>query len=120
MKANRYYRKYIEKAIHANPTEITIRRIQRIPDGFDGWIEEEVTLPAQTVTIYTKKAHRERMNDSGTTVGYMVSSLEKMLCAFDADIMQGDKFTANGREYKVTFVNDYLGICKQAELEVIQ
>lgn len=116
----KYYRKYVEKIIQADPTDIIITRIQRIPDGYDGWIEEEVTLPPQTVGIYNKKSHREHMDDSGTTIGYLQSSVEKMLCKHDADVLEGDKFTAKGREYRVTFVNNYLDICKQVELEVIK
>ncbi len=106
--------------MQTNAISIAIKRITKVPDGFDGWIEEEVTLDPQTVSIYNKKSHRERINDRGSVIGYMSSSVEKMLCAYDADILEGDKFIANGREYKVTFVNGYLGICKQAELEVIK
>lgn len=120
MGPNDYYKKYIEKAINANPTTITIKRIKKIPDGFDGWIEEPIELPPQVVSIYQKRAQRERISDSGTTIGYMASNVEKMLCKGDADVKEGDRFEANDREYKVSFVNNFFDICKQAELEVIK
>ncbi len=119
MKNNLYYKKYVEKVIQANPTPIIISRIQKISDGFDGWIEERVKLPPQTVSIYNRKFHRERLSDSGATIGYLSSTAEKLLCGSDTDIMQGDRFQNQGREYKVTWVHVYDDICKQVELEVI-
>ena len=117
---NLYYKKYIEKAINLNPTVITIKRIQKVSDGFGGYIEQEIELPPQTVNIYQKKSQREHISDSGTTIGYYIANTEKMLCMGDADVLEGDKFEANGRKYRVSFINNYFDICKQAELEVIE
>ncbi len=120
MGADKYYRRYIEKAIQSNPTTIVIRRIQRIDDGYDGFIEEEIELDPQTVTFYNRKSQREIIQDKGQTIGYLSSNTEKILCTHDTDIQDGDYFNANDREYRVIFVDNYLDICKQVELEVVQ
>lgn len=120
MGANLYYKKYIEKLIATNPESITITRKKTTDDGYGGKTEENKTLLAQTVTFYKRKSHREFVSDAGQTVGYLTSSIEKILTLFDADIQKDDVFINQGRKYKVTFVNTYLDICKQVELEVIK
>lgn len=120
MGSNKYYRRYIEKMIAANPVTITITRTTKVDDGFGGIDEQRAMLPPQTVTIYNRKAQREIISDSGATMVYTVASVEKMLAMPDADVMEGDEFTHAGREYRVVFVNDLRGICKQAEVEAIK
>jgi ABC-type Fe2+-enterobactin transport system substrate-binding protein len=120
MGANLYYKKYIEKLITANPEAIIITRTTTTDDGYGGKTENKSTLPPQTVTFYKRKSHREFVSDTGQTVGYLTSSIEKILTKFDADIQKGDIFPNQGRIYKVTFVNTFLDICKQVELEVIK
>lgn len=119
MKGNLYYQKHIEKLINANPTIINITRMQESDDGYGG-----VTLTpkeiSETVTFYQKRANRELINESGISVGYMASSIEKILTKSDADIIKGDMFIANGREYKVQFVNPYFDICNQVEVGVVK
>ena len=116
---NRYYRKYIEKMIEQNPTTIEIERIKVIDDGFDGEIKERVKLEPQQVRIYEKKSQREIIADKGATMGYMASNIEKLLARHDADIKEGDIFKVDNREYRVLLPKNYMDICIQAELEVI-
>ncbi len=117
---NRYYRRYIEKLIASNPATITITRTTKTDDGYGGSDEQEKTLCPQTVTIYNQKARREIANDSGITVAYALSSVEKLLATSSADIAEGDRFTFAGRKYQVLFVKNYMDICKQAELQVVE
>lgn len=119
MRGNLYYKKHIEKLINFDPTIINITRIEKTDDGYGGHTETEITI-TETVTFYEKKANRQTINDKGMVIGYMASSIEKILTKFDADILEGDTFKANGREYLVSFVNPFIGICKQIELEVIK
>lgn len=119
MGGNLYYKKYIERLINFDPTTINITRIEKTDDGYGGYTETERTI-AETVTFYQKKSNRQIVTDTGVNVGHMASSVEKILTKFEADILEGDTFKANGREYKVLFVNPYIGICKQIELEVIK
>lgn len=116
MRANLYYKKYIEKLINSNPANITIKRKIEIDDGYGGSIikEKEIT---ETVTFYERKARREVVSDYGTT--YIGVQVTKILAKHDADIQEGDTFTQEGKKYKVLFVKDYMEICKQIELEVI-
>lgn len=112
----KYYREFIRKLINQDPAEITITRKTVTDDGFGGKIEEEVTLEPQTVRIYNKKSQREIISDVSITV---TSNMLKLLAMHDADIQKGDTFPHDGKTVRVTFINDYFGICKQAELEVI-
>lgn len=118
MGANMYYKKYIEKLINSNPTTITITRTTKVDDGYGGYTETEIEHN-ERVTFYDKKATRQTVNESGVILGYSSSNVEKALVKGDADIIKGDIIKANGREYRVLFVNPYLDICKQIELEVI-
>lgn len=119
MGASRYYRRYVEKMIAANPTDITITRTTKIDDGYGGHNEETAILPAQTVTIYNKRSVRETVQDAGQVAGSYVSRVTKLLATADADLLEGDEFRYEGKLWRVSFVQDYLGACKQAELEVI-
>lgn len=116
MGSNLYYRRYVEKMIAANPMEIIIKRTVTTDDGFGGTTTEDVTLSAQTVTLYNRRALRASTSDAGV----IVSGTEtKLLAAWDADLWADDQFTHGGRTWRVLDPIDYLGICKQAELEVV-
>ncbi|MCQ4921557.1 hypothetical protein NE686_00545 [Tissierella carlieri] len=119
MGSNLYYKKYIEKLIDSDPTNIVITRIEKISDEYKGYIEKPIEI-TETVTFYQKKSNRQTVNESGVVIGYMATSIEKILAKGNANILEGDTFKASGREYKVSFVNSYLDICKQIELEVIK
>lgn len=119
MGANRYYQKYIEKLINANPADIVLTRIIKEPDGYEGFIEHPVQI-SLAVTFYTKKAPRSTIQEKGVVVTNLVSAVNKILAKGDADIQEGDTFEYGGWKYQVGFINTYLGICKQAEVEVIE
>ena len=53
-------------------------------------------------------------------MGYNSSSALKFLAKGGTDIQEGDTFTWQRKTLKVAFINDYFGICKQGELEVIK
>ena len=119
MQGSLYYKKYIEKLINANPTTLTIKRITKVDDGYGGHTTTESTHD-ETVTFYQRRSNREFVSDSGVSVGWMATSIEKILAKATTDIVRGDKFIANDREYRVTFVQPYFDICKQIEVEVIE
>ncbi|WP_313758559.1 hypothetical protein [Tissierella sp.] len=114
---DRYYKKYIEKLIDSNPIEIKYKRREKIDDGFGGEITKDVDKK-EVVTFYDRKARREVVTDYGTT--YIGVTVTKILAKGNADIVKGDKFTANGVEYRVVFVEPFMDICKQIEVEVIK
>lgn len=114
---NGYYKKYIKKLIDFNPTEITIKRITKVDDGFGG-VTETPNEVVETVAFYDSKGRREVISDYGKT--YTGISITKMLAEYDTEIYKDEKFTANGTEYKVFHVQPYLDVCKQIEVEVIK
>lgn len=115
----KYYKKYIEKLINSNPTYIKIRRTRSTDDGFGGTEESAVTLRPQKVTFYEARAQREVVSDKGIT-SYYSSNVVKMLAKSGADIKCGDIFKSGGQTFKVAFLQPYLDVCYQAELEVIK
>lgn len=116
---NLYYKKYIEKLINSNPTTINITRIEKIPDSYGGYTEKTIEI-TETVTFYQKKSNRQMVSDSGTTIGYISSTVDKILAKGNADILEGDIFVVDNKEYRALFVKPYFDICKQAEVEVIR
>jgi hypothetical protein len=120
MGSNLYYRRYIEKMIAANPVQIVVTRTVKQDDGFGGVITEPVTLPTQTVTLYNRRTMRERVSDAGVHVGTTISRVTKLLAAGDADLQAGDEFEHGGRTWRVLEPIGYLGVCLQAELEVVE
>ena len=114
---DKYYKKYIEKLINSNPTEITIVRKVKTDDGYGGTTSTTKTI-TETVTFYDRKARREVVTDYGKT--YTGISITKILAKGDADIEKEDTFSVDGVKYKVLFVEPYSSICKQIELEVIK
>lgn len=114
---DKYYKKHIEKLINSNPTEINIKRQIKTDDGFGGSLVTPVNIK-EVVTFYDTKARREIVTNYGKS--YAGISITKILAKGDADIIKGDIFTVEGVEYQVLFVNNYKGICKQIELEVVK
>lgn len=113
----RYYKKYIEKLINSDPVEIEYKRKEKADDGFGGEIITDIDKK-EVVTFYERKARREVVTDYGTT--YIGITVTKVLAKGNTDIIKGDKFTANGVEYRVLFVEPFMDICKQIEVEVIK
>lgn len=120
MGSNLYYRRYVEKMISANPVQIIIKRTVTENDGYGGTIEQEITLTAQTVTLYNRRAMRERADDSGVHVGTTIARVTKLLAAGGVDLQAGDEFKHGGRTWRVLEPIGYLGVCLQAELEVVK
>jgi hypothetical protein len=118
MGANAYYKKYVEKLVNANPTDIVLTRIIKEPDGYEGSIEYPVQI-SLTVTFYTKKGYRTIIQEKGAVISGMTSTVNKILTKGDADMHEGDTFEHGGRKYRVGLVSTYLGICTQAEVEVV-
>lgn len=112
----KYYKKYIEKLININPVEIIIKRKVNTPDGYNGTNSTTKKINA-TVTLYDKKGSRQIVTDEG--ISYTGVIVTKLLALNDTDIIEGDTFNVDNKTYKVSFIKSYMGICKQAELEVI-
>ncbi len=112
----KYYRSHIAKLIAVNPAHVTITRSYEIPDGYSGMQKEDYETTA-TVSFYERKARREVVTEYGKS--YVGVQVTKILTTHDTDIMEKDIIEHDDKKYRVIFVNNYLDICKQAELDVI-
>ena len=110
-----YYKYYIDRLIAVEPATITLTRPVERDNGFKGKTITMSTVGPLVARIYTPKNRPVRYADQGQHI----TTTEKILTKGDADIQEGDRFTTGGVEYRVAFVRDYFGICKQAEIEVV-
>lgn len=118
MEHKKYYQGEIEKIIAQDPTIIEVTRKQLTDDGYGGTTETEVTYEI-ICRLYNKRTVREIVTASGTNVGLSAAAAEKLLCPAAAPIEKGDTFSVDGRKYRVSLAKNYMDICKQVELEVI-
>lgn len=92
-------RKSVERNIARNPTTIEIERgIMEKDDGAGGKIQEPVILPPQTVRIFISSLDHKQTTKEG---GQIQIQRWSMLVTHDADIQEGDTFSADDRYYRV-------------------
>ena len=124
MQAYESVRNQQSKIIADNSTSIVITRITRTADSAGGWTETTSTLAAQTVRIYAKNK-RVLDNASG---GFVTKKVSKMLALYNANIESEDetyldKFTFDGKTYKVNYVENVTMqgqiVFKEVEIEEI-
>lgn len=113
----KYYKKHIQNLIDHNPTEVRIARNVKTDDGYGGTTSTPQEQDA-TILLYDAKAKREVLTDHGKS--FISTSVTKALTTGEEDLQEGDKVEAAGKTYKVIHLEDYFGICKQAELERIK
>lgn len=112
--------------INQNPASIVITRITRTRNAHQGLTETTSTLAAQTVRIYAKTQYVKviSVNDAG----FQVYKFQKMIAYYNANFQAEselylDKFSYNGKTYKIVEVNDVLTqnqiVFKEAKIEAI-
>lgn len=114
---NKYYKKYIRDLINQDPTEATIIRQVKTPDGYGGHTLTPVTI-THTIRLYDARRTRETVTDAGKSYTSTIGT--KALAEGSADLQEGDQIKAKGKTYRVAHLNNYFNICKQAELEAIK
>ena len=119
MNNHRFYKAYIDRAIALDPLTITITRTTAADNGYGGTTNTTATIPPQTVRLYTPKGKGQLLVEAGKVTSYS-RVLEKILASGGSDIEEGDLFTKGTQTYRITFVRDYFGICKQCEIEAIK
>lgn len=103
-------RELTKRSIDQNPASIALTRTSQTPDGAGGFIESSTTLPAQTFRIFLSSMRGSREVESEG--GERQINQSGLLAEHDADIQRGDRFTMNGRDYKVEKV-DPIGLVGQ-------
>lgn len=121
MANNRYYKAYIERLIAADGQEITLTREIPTDNDYAGTTKTPETIAAQQMRVYNIKGHADIYQESGVIKrGSGATTQNKLLAKADADVAPGDTFTLGPYKYRILFARNYLGICIQAELEVIE
>jgi len=115
-----------ENLINQNPASIVISRVVRTESG-GGWVSAlPVNLDSQNVRIYDKLRYTKVV--SVTEAGWTIKKTQKAIALYNANILAEsatnlDKFTYNGKTYKVVDVKDMTTqgeICfKEIGLEMI-
>lgn len=116
---NKHYIKEIQKIIDIDKVELNLSRVEKTSDGYGGYttIKKNINVIGR---LYNKRSVRELSDVKGEYIGLSALAAEKLLTLSNADVKKGDTFTLHDRDYRVHFVNDYLGLCKQIELEVVE
>lgn len=117
MAGTKYYISIIKQIINQDKTTFNVKRKVKVNDGYGGFTEEDKEVQFSG-RIYNRKSAREMADIHGISINFTTG--EKILTLSEADIKKGDILKYQGRKLRVHFVNDYLGICKQSELEVIE
>lgn len=119
MNNDKHYIKEINKIINVDPIKLELTRVEEVGDGYGG--NTTVKTKANVIgRLYNKKSVRELADVKGEYIGLSALAAEKLLTLSDVDVKKGDTFKVDDRNYRVHFVNDYLGLCKQIELEVLE
>ena len=112
--------------INQNPVSIVISRTTRTAGSDGGYTEATANLAAQTVRIYSKFRYTKVVNIN--EAGWTLKKTQKMIAKYDANLQaEGsaylDKFTYNGKTYKIVDVADILTqnyiVFKECEIEAL-
>lgn len=113
-------RKQVRKAIDALPTEIRLKRKEKIDDGYGGYIQQEVDVKTFNAFInFDSPSIVISNNDSGNITKLKSITL---LAVYDAtfEIRKDDYFISNGIKYRVKYPLNPYDIYWECELEVVE
>ena len=114
-------RQQVQKAIDALPSEIDLKRISKVDDGYGGDIESETDVKIFNAFIdfaSNKPQIFINTNDSGTITSVKNITL---LAAYDLTFIidKDDYFTYKGIKYNVRYPINQFDIYWECELEVV-
>lgn len=98
-------RRNVERQIARNPSSIAIKRSQEVDDGAGGSYRETAELPAQTVRIFMSTFAGTDAKDSTGLGGHIQTQRWGLLALGDADVVKGDVFTHQGRQFRVRSIS---------------
>ena len=113
-------RKQVQKAINALPTEINLKRISEIPDGYGGYTKGEIDVKTFNAFInFDSPSIVVSNNDAGDITKLKSITL---LAVYDPtfEIQKDDYFTSKGTKYRVRYPLNPYDIYWECELEVIK
>jgi len=98
-------RRNVERQIARNPSSIAIKRMREVDDGAGGSYRETVELPAQIMRIFMSTLAGTDAKDSTGSGGHIQTQRWGLLAMWDADIIRGDTFTHQGRQFRVRAIS---------------
>ncbi|MBE6067763.1 MAG: hypothetical protein E7211_08735 [Clostridium lundense] len=109
----------VKKSISIMPTNINLKRIEKIDDGMGGYIEQEIDVATFDGLIddSNHSVYIDRMNEAGTIK--RTRSITLLAVCEDFEIKDNDYFEAKGRKYKVAYATTLLADVYNCDLEVI-
>lgn len=115
MADSKFYIEILKKNIEKHKNKFKAVRYLKESDGFGGSIINEQEVEFEGV-IYNRKTSSIVFKIEGK----VASGNEKLLALPDSDIKKGDVFYYQDRKLRIKFINNYLNICLQCELEVVE
>lgn len=109
----------VKKAISIKPITINLKRIEKVDDGMNGYIEKETDIATFDVFIddSNHSIYLDRMNEAGTVK--RTRSITLLAVCEGFEIKDNDYFEAKGREYKVVYATTLVSDVYSCDLEVI-
>lgn len=97
-------RQQTKQFINENPTDISLIRGIKVPDGAGGNTFDTVDLLPQTMRIIEQQESDAVERQS--VGGKVVRPILNLLCEYDADVRRGDQFTWQGLTVQVVWVTN--------------
>lgn len=109
----------VKKAISIMPTNIALKRLDKIDDGMSGYIEQETNVATFDGFIddSNHSIYIDRMNEAGTIK--RTRSITLLAVCEGFEIKDNDYFEAKGRKYKVVYATTLVADVYNCDLEVI-
>jgi len=113
-----YYRSVIRKVIDEEKAVLSAKRVVKTDDEYGGNETEEIGIVIEG-RFYGGRSYRTVSKVAGIVFNYHSTADAKLLTMPNEDVQTGDVFEHNGHEYRVRFINNYLDVCLQCDLEVV-
>lgn len=110
----------VKKSISIMPTNINLKRIEKVDDGMGGYIEKEIDVATFDVFVddSNHSIYLDRMNEAGTIT--RTRSITLLAVCEGFEIKDNDYFEAKGRKHKVIYATTLVTDVYNCDLEVIE
>ena len=112
--------KQVKKAIAIKPTNILLKRIEKVSNGMNGWIETEVEVAS--LDIFFDDTNRNQLSISIKEPGITQNMRNFKMYAVteNFEIKSEDFFNLNGTKYKVSYPGEVVENVYISDLEMVK